>query len=60
MTKQWYNHSNWTGKSPRTLQEAFGPYESLYIQEDTKVDNTGWKIYATILFVSVLATIYLI
>lgn len=22
--KPWYSHANWTGKTPRTMQEAFG------------------------------------
>lgn len=29
--KPWYTHSNWTGRTPRTMQEAFGcTYHSFY------------------------------
>lgn len=35
------NNSNWTGKAPRTLKQAFGPYATLHRTEQ-RSDRHLW------------------
>ena len=35
-------NSSWTGRSPRTLQAAFGPYTSRELVVQSRVSRTDW------------------
>jgi len=49
------NNSNWTGRAPRTVQQAFGPYASLHRKKQNS--NTHLVIAAVLML---LAIIYMI
>ncbi len=57
MNKPWYTHSNWTGKTPRTLSEAFGPYSTM---KDTTVNYGNylhWIPYVMMVIALILITL---
>jgi hypothetical protein len=54
-TPEKYSKSNWTGRTSRTLQEAFGPYEAGVVQGTPEKAN--WWPYAALVLVSVGAVV---
>ncbi len=57
MNKPWYTHSNYTGRFPRTLNEAFGPYHTM---KDTTVNYGNylqWIPYVMIVVALVLVSL---
>jgi hypothetical protein len=49
------NNSNWTGRTPRTMHEAFGPYASL----DCKKSNSNTHLFIAAALMT-LAIIYML
>ena len=46
------NNSNWTGRAPRTMQQAFGPYASLHRTKQNS--NTHLLIAAALMLVAIV------
>lgn len=49
------NNSNWTGRAPRTVQQAFGPYASMHRKKEHSYSHL---VIAAILMMT--AIIYMI
>jgi len=54
-TPRKYSQSNWTGRTSRTTQEAFGPYEAGVVQGTS--DKANWWPYLALVLVSVGAVV---
>lgn len=46
------NTPNWTGRTPRTCEEAFGPYCSMHLPQRKKKGTTARYIIALCIFVA--------
>ena len=46
------NNSNWTGRAPRTVQQAFGPYASMDRKKQNS--NTHLLIAAALMLVAII------
>lgn len=44
-------NSSWTGRAPRSLQDAFGPYTDRYVYDTSPKDKHGW-VYAAVCLVA--------
>ena len=57
MRNSEYNTSNWTGKTPRSLEEAFGPYQSgnSIVKEIKTMSFWGAVAYSVVLASILLA-----
>lgn len=45
-----YNTSNWTGRTPRSTSEAFGPYERFTVEAPPAKKTSRWfPVYCVIL-----------
>ena len=50
------NGANWTGRTPRTTQQAFGPYTSAYV-EPMQHQPRRWERIADALFAVALGIV---
>ena len=50
MNNSWYARrtSNWTGRTPRTLQDAFGPYTDPHVYESAETPVWSRLLYAVL------------
>lgn len=55
------NHSNWTGRTPRTLQGAFGPHAQWYANSRRRrqAADDFWHALGAVILLCVLA-VYMI
>ncbi len=44
-----YNTSNWTGRTPRSTSEAFGPYERFTVEAPLAKKSRWFPVYCVIL-----------
>ena len=52
--KPWYTQSNWTGRTPPTMEEAFG-WSHGYLSPTVYYSNSlSWKIYSIIVALVVI------
>lgn len=49
--------SAWTGRAPRTCQEAFGPYTSYAVTAPSESHRTAWIIWAVLTVALILVII---
>lgn len=50
-------NSSWTGRAPRSLHQAFGPYTNHHITGDSRQTGYGWAWWAAMVVCCVLTLI---
>lgn len=58
--KPWYTHSNWTGRTPRTMHEAFGTDFSGFQQEHPGMGFLSKVKHFVLYLMIVCATVFAI